>query len=74
MSKGKKPEGTATVAEHCKCEGCKLPQSRLSFCEPHYDWFKFGLITREGKKVGDFEKKMGHYEAFVERQKQYKAA
>jgi hypothetical protein len=64
MSKPKKPEGHG-VAEinYCKCEGCKKTQARFTFCESHYDWFKFGLITKEGKKVSDFDKKWGHFEA-----------
>jgi hypothetical protein len=73
MSKGKKTE-EVTTAEHCKGEGCKSKVARMTFCDHHYEWFKFGLITKEGKKVGDFEKKMGHFEAYVARQKQYKAA
>ncbi|MBS1959404.1 MAG: hypothetical protein JST80_08035 [Bdellovibrionales bacterium] len=71
-NKPKKEEGGGT--EHCKCEGCKQTQSRFTFCANHYEWFKFGLITKEGKKVGDFEKKWGHFEAYTERQKTYKAA
>ena len=74
MSKGKKPEQIASGIDHCKCEGCKNTQSRFTFCDNHYEWFKFGLITKEGKKVGDFEKKWSHYEAYIERQKQYEAA
>lgn len=73
MGKGKKPE-VAGGAENCKCEGCKSTQSRFTFCDTHYEWFKFGLITKEGKKVGDFEKKWGHFEAYMDRQKQYKVA
>lgn len=73
MSKGKKAE-EAAVVEHCKAEGCKSKMARMTFCEPHFEWFKFGLITREGKKVGDFEKKMGHFEAYVARQKTANAA
>lgn len=73
MGKPKKPEEGGGV-ERCKCEGCKETQSRFTFCGEHYEWFKFGLITKEGKKVGDFEKKVGHYQAFMDRQKQQKAA
>jgi hypothetical protein len=72
MGKDKKP--VATSVEFCKCEGCKGQQDRFTFCDTHYEWFKFGLITKEGKKVGDFEKKWGHFEAYVARQKQYKVA
>ena len=70
----KKPEGTISTDERCKSEGCKHAQARFTFCSSHYEWFKFGLITKEGKKVTDFDKKMAHYEAFVEKQKVYSKA
>ncbi len=74
MGKFKKPEMTVVGAEGCKCDTCKKPQDRFTFCNQHYEWFKFGLITKEGKKVSDFEKKFDHYTAFLEKQKHYKAA
>jgi len=74
MSKGKKPEMVTSVADYCKSEGCKHQAERFTFCNEHYEWFKFGLITKVGKKVGDFDKKFGHYQAYVEKQKFYKAA
>ncbi len=74
MGKGKKPEMTVVGAEHCKCNGCKKPESKFTFCDEHYEWFKFGLITKTGTRVSDFDKKQGHYMAHVERQKTYKVA
>ena len=74
MAKFKKPEMTVVGAEACKCDNCKKPQDRFTFCNQHYEWFKFGLITKEGKKVADFEKKVDHYAAFLEKQKTYKTA
>lgn len=75
MSKGKKPEAMEVMGSaHCKCEGCKKPELRFTFCGEHYEWFKFGLITKQGKKVGDFDRKFEHYQAFLERQKIYKVA
>ena len=74
MGKGKKPEVVGTVIEHCKCEGCKKPEARFTFCNDHYEWFKFGLITKQGKKVGDFDKKSEHFQDYQSKQKLYKAA
>ncbi len=62
MGKGKKPE-VVSGHENCKCEGCKHPSTVFSFCSEHYEWFKFGLITKAGKKVLDFDKKWEHFTA-----------
>lgn len=74
MGKGKKPEAEGTGSESCKCEGCKRPQARFTFCSEHYEWFKFGLITKAGHRVVDFEKKFDHFTAHLERMKIQKAA
>lgn len=74
MGKGKKPDVVVAGAEHCKCEGCKKPEARFTFCNEHYEWFKFGLITKMGKKVGDFDKKFDHFQSYQEKQKFYKVA
>jgi hypothetical protein len=50
--------------EKCACGGCKASASRFSFCTEHYDHFKFGLIKKTGERVSDYEKKLGHFEAF----------
>ncbi len=72
---GKKPETAAVVGiDSCKCEGCKKHQARFTFCDEHFEWFKFGLITKEGKKVMDYDKKFSHYTNYVAKQKTYKAA
>ena len=64
MSKKQKTEtAVVTAEERCKSEGCKHAQARFTFCDEHYDWFKFGLVTKLGKKVSDFEKKFAHYQA-----------
>jgi hypothetical protein len=63
MSKQKKTETTVTTDEQCKTEGCKHAQVRFTFCSEHYEWFKFGLVTKMGKKVSDFDKKFAHYTA-----------
>lgn len=74
MGKGKKPEMVVSGTEHCKCEGCKKTEYRFTFCGEHYEWFKFGLITKMGKKVGDFDKKYEHFQNYQEKQKFYKVA
>ena len=74
MGKGKKPVEVVGGAEGCKCGGCKKPQDRFTFCTEHYEWFKFGLITKMGVKVSDFDKKFDHYTAYVDRMNTAKAA
>jgi hypothetical protein len=41
----------------CGCEGCNKKTDLMNFCQEHYDWFKFGLLTKEGKRPSDFDKK-----------------
>ncbi len=61
MSNPKKP--TLTVVPNaggsapCLSEACKHPVSKAGFCTEHFGWFKEGLITIQGKKVPDFDKK-----------------
>ena len=47
----------------CKAEGCKSKSSKAGFCEEHFAWFKAGLITKDGARAQDFEKKYYHYMA-----------
>jgi hypothetical protein len=51
------------AAAKCCAEDCKTKPVRAGFCEPHFEWFKMGLITKEGRKAPDFDKKFHHYEA-----------
>ena len=74
MSKVKKPVAVVEGAEVCKCMGCKKTQAKFTFCADHYEWFKFGLITKTGQKVSDFERKSEHFAAYLEKQKHHKAA
>lgn len=41
----------------CLSDGCKTKVAKAGFCMEHFEWFKEGLITREGRKPSDFEKK-----------------
>jgi hypothetical protein len=53
--------GDVVVLSKCACEGCAKKSERLNFCAEHYGWFKFGLITKDGKRPTDFDKKMQAY-------------
>jgi len=54
------------TAFKCQAEDCKSKPTRAGFCDHHYMWFKEGLITTEGYKAKDFEKK---YQQFIARNK-----
>ncbi len=41
----------------CVAEECKRKPARAGFCDEHYTWFKEGLITMDGFKAKDFDKK-----------------
>ena len=45
----------------CMAEICKKKSEKAGFCMEHFDWFKEGLITKEGRKPSDFEKKYFNY-------------
>jgi hypothetical protein len=45
----------------CMAEDCKARSAKASFCMEHFDWFKEGLITKEGRRPTDFEKKYFDY-------------
>lgn len=48
----------------CKFAGCKHSTVKYSFCNEHFDMFKFGLITKNGAWVPDYEKKQEQYTKF----------
>lgn len=52
---------TQDVAGKCACQGCKVDATKFSFCGPHYEHFKFGLIKKDGTQVPDYDKKFEHY-------------
>lgn len=45
----------------CKSEGCKAKSTKAQFCGEHFEWFKAGLITKDGARAQDFEKKYYQY-------------
>ncbi len=59
--------GTTSGKTICGAEGCKHTDWKFSFCQEHYEQFKFGLIKKDGKVVSDYEKKFEHYQAFKSR-------
>ncbi len=62
--KPQKQQGATVIdmaSMRCKADGCNKKSTRADFCEEHFEWFKMGLITREGKRAADFEKKFQQY-------------
>lgn len=59
---GQKP---AAIKTGCLAEGCKNHDVRALFCEEHFRQFKFGLITKTGQKVSDYERKYEHYQNYL---------
>jgi hypothetical protein len=65
---GGSPKGAgAEPVGKCTAQGCKSNSKRFEFCAEHYEQFKFGLITKAGKQVPDYEKKFDHYQAYLAR-------
>jgi hypothetical protein len=62
---GKKEAAVDTLStEKCVGQGCKATARRFSFCDEHFDHFKFGLIKKTGEPVSDYEKKLGHFQTW----------
>ncbi|MGE4231832.1 MAG: hypothetical protein AB7F43_00745 [Bacteriovoracia bacterium] len=49
----------------CKEVTCKSGDKRAGFCDEHFRQFKFGLITKDGEPVPDYERKFEHYQAWL---------
>jgi hypothetical protein len=69
-----KPDAAPSVLDRCTASGCKSADKRFSFCDEHYEQFKFGLIKKNGQPVPDHEKKFEHYHAHRARMKARKVA
>src|SRR5690606_5416895 len=67
--KAMEPVGKSRRAEPapgaCHSWGCKASAKLFSFCDEHYEHFKFGLIKKTGEPVSDYEKKHEHYLAMI---------
>ena len=48
----------------CTAEECKTAPDKAGFCQEHFTWFKEGLITVQGSRAKDFDKK---YHAWLRR-------
>ena len=62
-----KPMGSSKLG--CQAVGCKTNPWKHEFCEEHFNQFKFGLITKKGVAVSDYEKKFEHYQKWLKAQK-----
>lgn len=59
------PGNVVTLSSNkCLSEDCKKKPEKAGFCAEHFEWFKEGMITREGVKARDFDKK---YHDFMRR-------
>ena len=68
------PKGNVGAKVGCHASGCKDKDVRVSFCEEHFKQFKFGLITKTGERVLDYEKKFEHYQKWLSAQGRSKVA
>lgn len=55
------PSNVAYLPQSCPAEGCSTKPKRAGFCQEHFEWFKFGLITKKGEQAKDFDKKYQTY-------------
>ncbi len=70
MSK-KEAANVVSLPTQCTAEGCKKKPEVAGFCEEHFAWFKEGMLTKEGQKPTDFDKK---FVAYMKRKSKKKAA
>jgi len=63
MAKNEKSQGATVTSLILQCigEGCKKKPDAAGFCEEHFIWFKEGMLTKEGKKPSDFDKKLVNF-------------
>lgn len=60
-NKENKPSNVIALPERCPAEGCSKKAERSAFCNEHFEWFKEGLINRQGERPKDFDKKHQAY-------------
>ena len=66
---GHKPATLTAPSKHnvlalpgvCLADECKKRSEKANFCMEHFDWFKEGLVTKEGRRPSDFDKKYFDY-------------
>lgn len=62
MGNNKKQEANVLqMPSRCKTEGCSKKSEKAEFCAEHFMWFKEGLVTKEGKKPVDFDRKLYYF-------------
>ena len=66
MSKSTTVQNQPDVVKKCSEESCKGKGIRAGFCPEHFTWYKEGLLTTEGQRPRDFDKK---FQAFTHRKK-----
>ena len=49
------------LPKNCMSDNCQKKPDRLGFCETHFEWFKEGLLKKDGTKPKDFDKKYMQY-------------
>ncbi len=49
------------LGKPCLSDKCRKKADQLGFCPTHYEWFKAGLLKKDGSKPKDFDKKYFHY-------------
>lgn len=59
--KNSNPNNVISLPTQCQMVDCKEKPRRLTFCQTHFEWFKEGLITRQGEKARDYDKKYQEY-------------
>lgn len=59
---GPNPNNVVNLPQRCPVEACGKKADKINFCKEHYHWFKAGLVTKEGQKPKDFDKKFAAYE------------
>ena len=59
------PNNVVEMPKRCPAEECEKKAERSTFCNEHFDWFKAGLISRDGVRPKDFDKK---YQAYLRKQ------
>ena len=57
-----KKDTVVTLPGMCMADSCKQKSQKANFCMEHFDWFKEGLITKEGHRPTDFDKKHFDYQ------------
>jgi hypothetical protein len=55
---GAGPSAAATTSTKCSAEACAKKPQVAGFCDEHFRWFKEGILTKDGKKPVDFDKKL----------------